>query len=181
MRRLIRGRRFRFPSLVTGAVTDASRKASVFERFAHFERALGLLPPAGMRLTPPGSVHRVPLLVVLLLLTPSAHTPTDARQVAEPRHIEIVARRFAFEPSRINVMAGEAIVLDVHSDDGVHGIEIKKLRIKEQIPRGDVAVTIPFTAPAPGNYPIVCSEYCGAHHDDMKGVLVVQAGPAPVN
>jgi cytochrome c oxidase subunit 2 len=132
-----------------------------------------------MRPTPPGSAHRVPLLVVLLLLTPSAHTSTRARQAPEPRHIEIVARRFAFEPARIDVVTGEAIELDVRSGDGVHGLEIKKLKIKEQIPRGDVVVRIPFTAPAPGTYPIVCSEYCGANHDDMKGMLVVQAAGAP--
>jgi len=132
-----------------------------------------------MRPTPPGSAHRVPLLVVLLFLTPSAHTSPGARQVAEPRHIEIVARRFAFEPSQIIVTTGEAIELDVRSGDGVHGIEIKKLKIKDQIPRGDMVLKIPFTAPAPGSYPIVCSEYCGANHDDMKGMLVVQATPAP--
>jgi cytochrome c oxidase subunit 2 len=128
-----------------------------------------------MRLRPTGSAHRVPLLVVLLLLTPSAHTSTRAGQAAEPRHIDIVARRFTFEPSQITVTTGEAIELDVRSGDGVHGIEIKKLKIKEQIPRGDKVVKIPFTAPAPGNYPIVCSEYCGANHEDMKGMLVVQA------
>jgi len=133
-----------------------------------------------MRPTTPGFAHRVPLLVVLLLLTPSAQTFT-AQETTAPRRIEIVARRFAFEPARITVVTGEAIELEVHSGDGVHGFEIKKLKIKEQIPRGEMVVRIPFTAPAPGTYPIACSEYCGANHDDMKGMLVVQATSAPAS
>ena len=133
-----------------------------------------------MRPTPPGSTHRVPLLVVLLLLTPSAHA-TVAQPAAEPRRVEIVARRFAFEPSRITVVTGEPIELALRSGDGVHGLEIKKLKIKEQIPRGETVVRIRFIAPAPGTYPIACSEYCGANHDDMKGMLVVQAATGPAD
>jgi cytochrome c oxidase subunit 2 len=147
--------------------------------FAHVATGTALaLSPVGMRPTPPGFAYRVPLLVVLLLLTPSAQTFT-AQQAAEPRRIEIVARRFAFEPAQITVVTGEAIELDVRSADGVHGLEIRKLKIKEQIPRGETVVRIPFTAPAPGRYPIACSEYCGANHDDMKGMLVVLATGAP--
>jgi len=103
--------------------------------------------------------------------SPRARSP----QESEPRRIDVVARRFAFEPSEIDVSAGERVALSIKSADGVHGIEIKPLKIKRQIPRGDTAVRIEFTAPAPGRYPIVCSEYCGAHHEDMKGTLVVRA------
>lgn len=99
-------------------------------------------------------------------------------QEREPRRIDVIARRFAFEPSEIEATPGERIELSIKSADGVHGIEIKQLKIKREIPRGDTPVRIDFTAPAPGRYPIVCSEYCGANHDDMKGVLVVRA-PEP--
>jgi cytochrome c oxidase subunit 2 len=66
----------------------------------------------------------------------------------------------------------------VRSGDGLHGIEIKPLRIKKEIPRGTEPVTVEFTAPAPGRYPILCSEYCGDGHGDMKGTLIVTARPA---
>jgi len=103
--------------------------------------------------------------------SPSARSP----QERETRRIEIIARRFAFEPSEIDVTTGERIELAIRSVDGVHGIEIRQLKVKRQIPRGDTPILIEFTAPAPGRYPIVCSEYCGANHDDMKGALVVRA------
>ena len=35
--------------------------------------------------------------------------------------------------------------------------------------------TINFTAKEAGRFPIMCSEYCGDGHDDMRGTLVVQA------
>ena len=96
-------------------------------------------------------------------------------QPAEPRTIEIVARRFAFEPAEIEVAIGEPIRLSVRSGDGLHGIEIKKFKINKEIPRGGDAVIIDFTPQAAGRFPILCSEYCGDDHDKMKGALVVLA------
>ena len=91
------------------------------------------------------------------------------------RVIEVIAKRFAFEPSQIDVAVGERVLLSVRSADGVHGMEIKKLKVKKEIPRGGEAVVIEFTATDAGRFPIVCSEYCGDGHEDMKGMLVVHA------
>ena len=96
-------------------------------------------------------------------------------QTAEPRIIEITARRFAFEPSEIEATVGEKLQLIVRSADGVHGLEIKKLKVKREIPRGGEPVTIDFTATVEGNFPILCSEYCGNGHDDMSGMLIVRS------
>ena len=96
-------------------------------------------------------------------------------QTPEPRVIEITARRFAFEPSEIEATVGEKLQLVVRSADGVHGLEIKKLKVKKEIPRGGEPVTIDFTATAEGNFPILCSEYCGNGHDDMSGMLIVRS------
>ena len=96
-------------------------------------------------------------------------------QAAEPRIIDITARRFAFEPSEIEATVGEKLQLVVRSADGVHGLEIKKLKVKKEIPRGGEPVTIDFTATAEGNFPILCSEYCGNGHDDMSGMLIVRS------
>jgi cytochrome c oxidase subunit 2 len=94
----------------------------------------------------------------------------------EPRVIEVTARRFAFEPAEIEVAVGEPVRLQVHSADGPHGLEIKKLKVRKEIPRGTV-VTIDFTAKDAGRFPIMCSEYCGDDHDSMQGMLVVVAPP----
>ena len=91
----------------------------------------------------------------------------------EPRVIEVVATRFAFEPARIEVTEGERVRLVVKSGDGIHGIQIKKFKVAKLIPRGDKPVTIEFVASAAGDFPIVCSEFCGEGHEDMKGMLSV--------
>lgn len=103
----------------------------------------------------------------------AASAPFDSRAQGEPRVIEVVARRFTFEPARIEVTEGEHIRLVVTSADGVHGIGIKKFKVEKLVPRGGEAVTMDFVASAVGTFPIVCSEYCGKGHDEMKGALVV--------
>jgi heme/copper-type cytochrome/quinol oxidase subunit 2 len=54
-----------------------------------------------------------------------------------------------------------------------HGFDVPKLGIKEPIQPGKPASVI-LTAPAKGEYEIVCGIICGPHHDDMGGKLVVE-------
>jgi len=100
----------------------------------------------------------------------------SARQAAEPRVIEVVARRYAFEPAEIQVAVGEAVRLMVRSADGLHGIEIKQLKVRKELERGAEPVAIDLTPDTAGRFPILCSEFCGDGHEDMKGALVVVAG-----
>ena len=39
-------------------------------------------------------------------------------------------------------------------------------------------MNIDFTADAAGEFPILCTEFCGDGHEQMKGVLVVKARDA---
>jgi cytochrome c oxidase subunit 2 len=120
---------------------------------------------------------------VALPVTPAAPRPAFAwSQAAEPRVIEVVAKRFTWEPSEIPVIVGDRVRLVLRTADGLHGIELKKFKIKKEIPRGNKPVVVDFTADEAGRFPFFCSEYCGDGHDDMKGVLVVnarEAAPAP--
>ena len=99
------------------------------------------------------------------------------RPTQEPRVIEVIAQAVRVRAGRESkVTVGEkASRLAVRSADGVHGIEIKKFKVKKEIPRGAAPVMIEFTANEAGRFPILCSEYCGDGHDDMKGTLVVKA------
>ena len=99
----------------------------------------------------------------------------DPAAASAPKTIEVVAKRFGFEPARVEVTEGERIKLVIKSADGVHGVEIKKFKVNKKVPRGGEPVTIEFVASAAGEFPILCSEYCGDGHDDMKGMLVVAA------
>jgi cytochrome c oxidase subunit II len=102
------------------------------------------------------------------------------RQNVERRVIEITARRFAFEPARIEVTQGEPVRLLVKSADGPHGFSIEALKIDKEIDRGGKPVTIDFTPKDVGEFEILCSVDCGRGHTDMAGALVVVARPAEV-
>jgi cytochrome c oxidase subunit 2 len=104
-----------------------------------------------------------------------SHAQQDPAAASAPREISVIAKRFAFEPPRVEVTDGERVRLLVSSADGVHGIEIKKFKVNKKVPRGGEQVTIDFVAAAPGEYPILCSEYCGKGHEEMQGTLVVVA------
>lgn len=107
-----------------------------------------------------------------LLVLAAAPFVTHAASSPVPR--EVVASRFKFDPEVIEAVEGERVTLSVRSADGVHGFAIKKLKVKAAIPRGGQPVTVEFTAPAPGEYEITCSEYCGSGHKRMRGRLVVR-------
>jgi cytochrome c oxidase subunit 2 len=116
------------------------------------------------------------LCAAFLMYTGISATPVSVRAPqAEPRVVEVVARKFAFDPARIEVNEGETVRLMVRSADGVHGVGIKKFKVSEEVPRGGTPVMIEFTATATGEFEILCSEYCGRGHEDMAAKLVVRA------
>ena len=124
----------------------------------------------------PSSILRVTVAVVgtaLLLGGTIVLAQQDPATASAPKIIEVVAKRSGFEPAQIEVTEGDYVRLVVKSADGVHGLAIKKFKVEKKVPRGGEPVTIDFVASAAGNFPILCSEYCGEGHDDMKGMLVV--------
>ncbi|MEZ5292592.1 MAG: cupredoxin domain-containing protein [Vicinamibacterales bacterium] len=135
---------------------------------------------AGMALLPETPVHAGVGKDPATAYAPPARDAslTDSPQAPDGvRIVEIVARRFAFEPSTIEVTQGERVRLVVTSADGVHGVGIRKFRINSLVPRGGTPVVIEFTATDAGTFPLVCSEACGDGHASMRGSLVVVAAP----
>ncbi len=123
----------------------------------------------------PSRIFTVAVVGTALLLgaTHVSSFQQDPATASAPRVVEVVAKRFGFEPERIEVTQGDRVRLVVRSADGVHGVAIKKFKVEKKIPRGGDPVTIDFVASEAGSFPILCSEYCGKGHDDMKGTLVV--------
>lgn len=101
--------------------------------------------------------------------------PSSPPAPASVATFEVVARRFSFEPSRIEVTTGRRVRLIVTSADGIHGVGIRRFKVDTLVPRGGAPVTVDFVADAAGTFPILCSEACGDGHADMRGSLVVLA------
>jgi len=126
----------------------------------------------------PTAFFSLALLIVGVVSIAGEPRQEPAPADGEPKVFEVVARRFEFEPATIEVTEGDRVRLVVRSADGPHGVEIKAFKVKKAVPRakpGDAPITIEFVATSAGEFPILCSEYCGNGHEDMKGTLVVKA------
>lgn len=89
-----------------------------------------------------------------------------------PNSIQIAAKRYQFVPDHIEVKKGQPVTLTLHSLDVTHGLAIKELGIKTEIPKGrDTSVS--FTPTAAGTFEGKCSHFCGSGHGSMKFTVVV--------
>lgn len=111
----------------------------------------------------------VPLLlaVACAVLVPGTVT-TQERQV-----VEMVAERFTFTPSRLEVVVGTTVEIHIRSQDTNHGFHIVNgLNVIVPKRRQGEAVVL-FEADVPGVYKFECSKLCGAGHNFMTGEIVV--------
>ncbi len=95
-------------------------------------------------------------------------------QATAPRVIEVMAKRFEYMPSVIPVKQGEKIVLAITSLDFIHGMNIPSLNMRYDLVPGRVT-RVEIDAATVGNIDFVCDNFCGDHHEDMHGRIVVTA------
>lgn len=76
-----------------------------------------------------------------------------------------------FKTTTLMVPAGRPVNLDIISEDVLHSLFIPAFKIKEDAVPG-MHTRLWFTAPAPGEYTIFCSEYCGQGHSSMISKVV---------
>ena len=107
-------------------------------------------------------------LVLAVLLVP---LPVGAGTQVE-HHLELHARTFSFEPSRIEVNRGDRVVITLRSDDVVHGLYIDGYDVDITAEPGKPAQAS-FVADRVGKFKFRCSVSCGALHPFMIGELVV--------
>lgn len=82
-------------------------------------------------------------------------------------------RKFAIEPRIIQVKQAQNVVLDVSTDDVMHGFMVAKLGINEPIQPGKAAA-IPLDTSRKGDFEVTCSILCGRGHDDMRARIVIK-------
>jgi cytochrome c oxidase subunit II len=85
---------------------------------------------------------------------------------AGPRHIEVVAKRYAFDPASINLKKGEPVVLVLKSVDVPHGLRCRELNFDVKAPKGGSG-EVQFTPDKTGDFVAHCSVFCGNGHGAM--------------
>lgn len=103
------------------------------------------------------------------------------RQIAGNRYeAYLVAKSWAFDagpeagnPATLRFPRGSQVTFYVTSVDVMHGFQIEKHTVNLELVPGQVArATANFNRP--GTYHIVCNHYCGAGHQVMYGVIIVE-------
>jgi cytochrome c oxidase subunit 2 len=88
------------------------------------------------------------------------------------RTITIHAKRYQFVPGEITLVKGEPVRLVLISDDVDHGLAVKGLGIREEMPKHKT-VEVEVTPEQTGDFPGSCSRFCGAGHAEMKFIVHV--------
>jgi cytochrome c oxidase subunit 2 len=115
------------------------------------------------------TVRALSAFLALALLAPP---PGRDLRAAEPRAVRIVAKRFTYTPAEVTLKKGEPVVLELVSEDRVHGFKLPAFGIRADV-RPKEAVRIPITPDKAGRFTFACDVFCGDGHDDMSGTLVV--------
>lgn len=89
--------------------------------------------------------------------------------------VTMIAMMFAFQPNEIRVPAGVPVTFRMTSADVVHGFQVVGTNGNTMVIPGYISqfTTVFHT---PGEYLIVCNEYCGLGHHAMSATLIVEEG-----
>ncbi len=115
------------------------------------------------------------IAAVALLALGSLHAAPGPADAAPPaQSFTIKAHKYAFEPSRIEVVAGTPVTLTLVAEDRAHGFICKGLGIAKVVFEPGKNGTVSFTAEKPGTYEFRCAKWCGFGHGRMRGEIVVR-------
>lgn len=105
--------------------------------------------------------------IILFLLATVTMGALPRSNSSSPERIEVVAKRYSFEPAEITVHKGQPVTLELTSTDVTHGVEVKELGIKADVKKGKPA-EVSFTPETVGTFIGECSHFCGMGHGSMK-------------
>ena len=112
-------------------------------------------------------------ILLLCLLTAAGCNQAPPSPGPGARKIDIVTRKYAFEPAKVRVRLGETVLLHITTADVQHGFAVPDLDIRESVKPG-VPADITLHATRAGHFRIDCYIKCGPGHDEMTGEIIVE-------
>jgi cytochrome c oxidase subunit 2 len=126
-----------------------------------------LQPPSHVEMIDPTKVWNDPRFQ-----SRSVTTTTEGATVV------MIAMMFAFQPAEIRVPAGKPVTFRMTSTDVIHGFSIVGTNGNTMVVPGYISqFTTVFRTP--GEYLILCNEYCGLSHHLMSAKLIVEGEAQP--
>lgn len=126
--------------------------------------AMGLNPPDGLENTiEPEKVEAAPPFNEL-----------GVKQIGDNEYeVNVLSFIFGFDPKEIVVPQGATVHFKMTSKDVVHGFHIPGTPVNLMLTPGHIT-EYTHTFNEPGEYLIVCHEYCGIGHEQMYAKFVVE-------
>lgn len=125
--------------------------------------ALGMGPPSHKETIDPQKVDQI--------------VPFDnpgIKQIGDKEYeVVMTLQIFSFTPSEIEVPAGSTVHFTMTSKDVVHGFQVANTNINTMVVPGHIQ-KITQTFDRPGDYLVLCNEYCGAGHQMMSTTITVK-------
>lgn len=89
--------------------------------------------------------------------------------------VSVVAQAYSFNPPEIRLPEGATATFFLTSRDVLHGFQIENTNVNVELIPGEVS-SFQYTFDRPGEYRVVCNEFCGVgHHNMMSRLVVVEA------
>ena len=114
---------------------------------------------------------------VCAFLTAAAAWPRSILgQVQDPtaRPFKVTARKYRFEPARIEVNQDDLVRIELHTEDIAHSFTIDAYRIAKRAVPGHM-VAFEFRADKAGTFPYYCNLQIDEGCRQMRGELVVKS------
>lgn len=80
---------------------------------------------------------------------------------------------FSFNPGDIEVPAGATVHFTMTSKDVIHGFQVAGTNLNTMVVPGHIQ-KISHTFDEPGEYLVLCNEYCGVGHEQMSTTITVK-------
>ncbi|MGZ0051064.1 cytochrome c oxidase subunit II [Brevibacillus gelatini] len=125
--------------------------------------AMGMAPPSSMEMIDPEKVME----------TPPFDKPGLVQVGDKEYDAYMTAFAFGFAPTKMEVEAGSTINFHVTSPDVIHGFQIPETNVNFMVLPGHIS-SASYTFDKPGEYLILCNEYCGAGHQVMATTIIVK-------
>jgi cytochrome c oxidase subunit 2 len=128
--------------------------------------AYGVHPPSHVETIDPRSVMADPRFA-----SPGVRTEPDGRVT-----VTLIGGMFFWLPAEVRVPAGRPVTFRLTALDVVHGFEVARTNLNTMVVPGYVS-QLTTTFPEPGEYLVVCNEFCGTGHHTMGGRIIVERAP----
>ena len=125
----------------------------------------------------PGQVAQIDPARVMQ--TPPFDQPGVYRRGPDAYEAVVIGRAWSFQPAEIHVPADADITFTATTTDVIHGFNVEGTRVNMMLVPGQIS-RLSYRFSEPGEYLLICHEFCGLGHHMMYGKVVVHPAGSEV-